>query len=92
MILWQNINMFLKLIYFILYRIGLLEATITLGMMLGSLSSSYIFNATSYVTVYVICGVATLLGLLYTKFFIPESVTSINTQVSVVFNVYLYLT
>lgn len=64
------------------FRMGLLEATITLGLLLGSLSSSYIFNATSYVTVYLICVLCILIGLLYTIFYIPESITSRDTQVS----------
>lgn len=55
-------------------RMAYLEASIYVGLLFGSVSSSYILGLTSPTIVFGISGIATLLGVLYVIFFIKESI------------------
>uniref|UniRef100_A0A6P7GU06 Proton-coupled folate transporter-like n=1 Tax=Diabrotica virgifera virgifera TaxID=50390 RepID=A0A6P7GU06_DIAVI len=54
-------------------RMAIYEASTALGTVIGTAISSYIFYATNYTTVFALAAGSTLLGILYTVFFIPES-------------------
>lgn len=55
-------------------RMAYLEASLYIGLLLGSISSSFILMLTSPVIVFGISGVATFLGVLYVLFFVKESI------------------
>lgn len=57
------------------FRIGLFEAVLVFGMLLGTLSSSYIFALGGYVAVFGVGTVCYALALLYIVFVVSESVT-----------------
>ncbi|KYB26390.1 probable peptidoglycan muropeptide transporter SLC46 [Tribolium castaneum] len=61
-------------------RMGVFEALLSLGIFLGNVSSSYIFAATNYSTVFLLSSACCLLNLLFTMFFIPESITSPESE------------
>lgn len=65
---------------------GLFDIMIALAVMLGNSASSYILIATNYVFVYSISVVCHLLALVYTIFFVPESLQERETEVSIVEN------
>lgn len=53
---------------------GVLDSFVTLGMLLGTLLSSYAFNEFGYIFIYVICANIMLIAVLYVYFLVPESV------------------
>lgn len=55
-------------------RMAYLEASIYVGLLFGSLSSSYILMLTSPIVVFGISAIASLLGVLYVLFFVKESI------------------
>jgi len=61
-------------------RMGMLEAVVALGTILGASSSSFVLNACGYVTVYGICVACAVLAWLYTFIFIPESVQNVKKE------------
>ncbi|XP_072386971.1 probable peptidoglycan muropeptide transporter SLC46 [Diabrotica undecimpunctata] len=54
-------------------RMGFFEAGMALSSIIGSLCSSYLFYATSYVTIYIISTSMMCVSLLYIIFLVPES-------------------
>lgn len=64
---------------------GLLDAALMLGMLLGTLLSSIIFAAVGYVILFGICTLCLTIALLYTYFFIPESVQIEQTDEAKIF-------
>ncbi|CAG9865521.1 unnamed protein product [Phyllotreta striolata] len=54
-------------------RMAVFEAVMTVGMFIGTLSSSYLLYATNYQTCFFISAGLIGLGLLYTVFLLPES-------------------
>lgn len=63
------------------------EAVLAGGILVGNISSSYLFYATNYVWVFTVAAGLCALGLLYTVFFIPESVQNPETQVCQLFTI-----
>ncbi|CAH1110893.1 unnamed protein product [Psylliodes chrysocephalus] len=61
-------------------RMAIMEGIIGLGVLFGSTSSSYLFYATNYPSVYAIAGGISTVGILYTIFFVPESLKNINRE------------
>ncbi|CAH1110894.1 unnamed protein product [Psylliodes chrysocephalus] len=61
-------------------RMAIMEGIIGLGILCGSISSSYLFYATNYPSVYAIAGGISTLGIIYTIFFVPESLKNINRE------------
>ncbi|XP_018576193.1 proton-coupled folate transporter isoform X2 [Anoplophora glabripennis] len=61
-------------------RMAVFEAVLAGGILVGNISGSYLFYATNYVWVFTISTGICGLGLLYTIFFIPESVQNPETQ------------
>ncbi|XP_062541923.1 probable peptidoglycan muropeptide transporter SLC46 [Armigeres subalbatus] len=55
-------------------KMGVLEAAIFLGLLLGVLSSSYILRWTNAITVFAIAAISIFLGILYIIFYIEESI------------------
>lgn len=55
-------------------RMAYLEASLYIGLLFGSLSSSYILMLTSPTAVFGIAGIANFLGVLYVIFFVKESI------------------
>lgn len=55
---------------------GTLEAAMLLGLLAGTISSSYLLQAVGYYFSFAICGVLALTAVLYTFFLLPESVES----------------
>ncbi|XP_066249962.1 probable peptidoglycan muropeptide transporter SLC46 [Euwallacea similis] len=55
------------------FRMGMFEAVMAMAVLLGSASSSYIYNATNYVIIYAIASLSSLLALAHALYFIPES-------------------
>lgn len=62
-------------------RMGVFESLLALGIFLGNISSSYVFAATNYPTVFLISSACCLLNLIFTVLFIPESITTPETEV-----------
>lgn len=60
---------------------GLLDASLMLGMLLGTLLSSFLFAAVGYVDLFAICTLCLSLALVYTYLFIPESVQLQESEV-----------
>lgn len=60
---------------------GSFEAALSLGIFLGNLSSAYIFRATNYATVFLLSACCCLAALVFTYFFIPESLETVETEV-----------
>lgn len=68
-------------------RMAYLEAALYVGLLFGSVSSSYILKLTSPTTVFGISGITSFLGVLYVLFFVKESIQqdeSIRKYVSTV--------
>uniref|UniRef100_A0AAR5P229 Major facilitator superfamily (MFS) profile domain-containing protein n=1 Tax=Dendroctonus ponderosae TaxID=77166 RepID=A0AAR5P229_DENPD len=61
------------------FRMGVLEVTLAAAVLIGSASSSYVFNATGYMAVYGIGAALCFLALLYTVFLLPESLQEPET-------------
>ncbi|KAL1497054.1 hypothetical protein ABEB36_008081 [Hypothenemus hampei] len=61
-------------------RLGLFDVAMAIALLLGNSSSSYLLIATNYVTVYCISIVCHVLALIYTIFFIKESLRERDTN------------
>lgn len=61
---------------------GFLEAAVTLGTLMGTFLSSYVFNFVGYVGVFGSCSAIVAFVAIYTYFLIPESVVVKKTEVS----------
>ncbi|KAF7270269.1 hypothetical protein GWI33_016735 [Rhynchophorus ferrugineus] len=61
-------------------RMGIFEATMAAAVLLGNMSSSYLLKATNYEVVYLVATLSLFLALLYTIFWIPESLQSLETE------------
>lgn len=59
---------------------GVFEAMLTLGVVTGILSSSYVLNMYGYIVIYAISTFLMFLGWAYTLLFIRESVQNINVN------------
>jgi MFS transporter, PCFT/HCP family, solute carrier family 46 (folate transporter), member 1 len=59
-------------------KMGVLEAILFLGLLIGSLSSSYVLAWTSATSVFLIATLSILIGLSYIIFYIKESVVIHN--------------
>ncbi|XP_077293870.1 putative peptidoglycan muropeptide transporter SLC46 [Arctopsyche grandis] len=57
------------------YRMGILESALLFGILFGSLSSSYAYNALDYTGVFAICIVIALLGI-FSTVLLEESLTT----------------
>lgn len=68
--------------FFLRCRMSFYEAACLAGQVVGSFSSSYIYNATNYVIVFVLSSLILLISLLHVVFFIEESVIKNNDEVS----------
>lgn len=60
---------------------GLLDASLMSGMLLGTLLSSFVFSAVGYVALFGICTSCLAVALLFTYFLIPESVQVQESEV-----------
>lgn len=60
---------------------GLIDVALSLGMILGTLLSSFIFAAVGYVALFAICTLCLTTALVYTYLFIPESVQVQESEV-----------
>lgn len=67
------------------------EAVLAGGILIGNILSSYLFYATNYMSVFAIAAGLNALGLLYTIFFIPESLQNPETQVCHCLSVYYFI-
>lgn len=61
---------------------GVFEIVMAVAVFTGSLSSSYVFNATSYTAVFSIATLLCFAALLFTIFFIRESLETREDTVS----------
>nr|CAI5841121.1 unnamed protein product [Callosobruchus analis] len=61
-------------------RMVVFEAVLTVGTLIGSMTSSYIFYMTSYQAIFGIAAVCHIIALLYTWGMVPESVTNVETE------------
>ncbi|KAL3288493.1 hypothetical protein HHI36_002935 [Cryptolaemus montrouzieri] len=61
-------------------RMGIFEVVVSVGQLLGTMSSSYIFNATGYIGIFVVAASLYLIALLYTVFVLQESIINIETE------------
>nr|CAH7748371.1 unnamed protein product [Callosobruchus chinensis] len=61
-------------------RMVVFEAVLTVGTLLGSMTSSYIFYMTSYQAIFGIAAVCHIIAVLYTWFLVPESVRNVETE------------
>lgn len=61
---------------------GTVEAAIVLGTLSGSISSSYLLEAVDYFYSFGICALVTSVAILYTIFFLPESIDVSDSDVS----------
>lgn len=61
-------------------RMGIFEVVLSIGMLVGMISSSYIFNAVDYVGVFVIATGSYLIALLYSIFILEESLPNVQTE------------
>ncbi|KRT79364.1 membrane transporter [Oryctes borbonicus] len=62
------------------FRIGVFETMLVVGMLLGSLCSSYVFAFGGYLAVFGLVTVCDLLALLYVIFVVTESVANPNDE------------
>lgn len=61
---------------------GTVEAAIVLGSLTGSISSSYLLKAVDYYCSFGICALVAFTAVVYTIFFLPESVDVSSSDVS----------
>ncbi|XP_044745388.1 proton-coupled folate transporter-like [Coccinella septempunctata] len=61
-------------------RMGIFEVVLSIGMLIGMISSSYIFNAVDYVGVFMIATGSYTIALLYTIFILEESLPNVQTE------------
>ncbi|KAJ3648217.1 hypothetical protein Zmor_020037 [Zophobas morio] len=61
-------------------KMGVIECTIFLGIVLGTVSSSYIFTFTSYEFVFSLGAICCLVGLIFTIYCIPESIANQESE------------
>lgn len=66
--------------FLIAHRIGVVETMLVLGMLFGSLSSSYVYAFGGYLTVFGVSAFCNFLALLYVIFVIVESVPNIESN------------
>lgn len=62
---------------------GFLDASLMSGMLLGTLLSSFVFNAVGYVALLGICTLCLVVAFLFAYFFIAESVQVQESEVNV---------
>lgn len=63
-------------------KMSVLETATAVGILLGNISSSYMLAATNYPTVFAICASCGCLIIVFTVFFMPESLkTRVETEV-----------
>lgn len=60
---------------------GIFEVVISIGMLIGMISSSYIFNAVDYIGVFGIAAGSYIVALIYTIFILDESLSDVETEV-----------
>lgn len=65
-------------------RMGFFEAALSLGIFLGNISSSYLWKATNYPTVFFISGLCCALAAAFTLFLIPESLPNPEPEVRLI--------
>lgn len=63
-------------------KMGVIECTIFLGIVLGTVSSSYIFTFTSYEVVFSLGAICCLVGFIFTIYCIPESIANQESEVT----------
>lgn len=73
----------IKAQYCFCLRMGFLEAAVTLGTLMGTFLSSYIFNLIGYVGIFGSCSAIVAFVAIYTYYLIPESVVVKKIDVSV---------
>ncbi|KAL3288491.1 hypothetical protein HHI36_002933 [Cryptolaemus montrouzieri] len=61
-------------------RMGIFEVVLSVGMLLGMISSSYIFNATGYIGIFVVAAGLYIIALIYTIFVLEESLPNRETE------------
>ncbi|XP_050504221.1 uncharacterized protein LOC114345429 isoform X2 [Diabrotica virgifera virgifera] len=61
-------------------RMAFSEVALATGSLLGSISSSYVFYATSYPSMFAIALGCILISIAYTIFFVPESIKDIDNS------------
>lgn len=59
---------------------GFLESAVTLGTLMGTFLSSYVFNFVGYVGIFASCSAIVAFVAVYTYFLIPESVVVKKTD------------
>lgn len=62
---------------------GILESAVTLGTLMGTFLSSYVFDVVGYVGVFGSCSAIVAFVAVYTFFLIPESVVVKKSQVRI---------
>lgn len=67
----QNIK---SILHFLSNRMARMEAAVFVGLLLGALSCSPLYNATSTSFVFSIAAISTFVGLVYVYFFVKESI------------------
>ncbi|CAH1961524.1 unnamed protein product [Acanthoscelides obtectus] len=61
-------------------RMVVFEAVLTVGSLMGAIPSSYVFYLTSYQAIFGIAAICHIIAVVYTWFFVPESVTNAETE------------
>ncbi|XP_057670594.1 hippocampus abundant transcript 1 protein-like [Diorhabda carinulata] len=61
-------------------RMAIYETSTALGTIIGNAMSSYIFYATNYATIFGLAAGSTILGIMYTIIFIPESLQQLGNR------------
>jgi predicted MFS family arabinose efflux permease len=62
-------------------RMGVFEAVLSLGILMGNVSSSYVFSVTNYLGTFLISATCCFLNVIFTVFLIPESLINPETEV-----------
>lgn len=60
---------------------GIFEAMLTVGTLMGTVSSSFVFNAYGYMPIYVICLCCLAQAWIFIFIFMPESITNCESDV-----------
>jgi PCFT/HCP family folate transporter-like MFS transporter 1/3 len=61
-------------------RMGVFEAVLSLGILMGNVSSSYVFSVTNYLGTFLISATCCFLNVIFTVFLIPESLINPETE------------